>query len=208
LAHTLPNFHQQDALNFFNRHSSLSWIVATSYGCCQTLIIWTKRMKAAQTHWGLHAAQALRTPGINLNDRQCDRTSRINYSRTPPLRSHNLQHFLSGPFSFPIFILHSLPRFYVSKISNSPQFTYLECLQREQFWHKMVSAERSPVSTCFVTYYYHCLLVSHPTKMNMYTALQNKNGVSWLIIIVNKRRLTMPHGGWNRKADILKNCDE
>jgi hypothetical protein len=33
------------------------------------------------------------------------------------------------------------------------------------------------VSTCFAIYYYCHLLVSHPTKMNMYTALQNENGV-------------------------------
>jgi hypothetical protein len=49
--------------------------------------------------------------------------------------------------------------------------------------------------------------------MNMYTALQNKNGVSCLTTIVNKEQLTMAYGERNRKwhflqAAILKNCDE
>jgi hypothetical protein len=44
--------------------------------------------------------------------------------------------FLSGPFNFPIFTMHGLPRFYVSKISNFPQFftfTSLESLKKEEF---------------------------------------------------------------------------
>jgi hypothetical protein len=47
----------------------------------------------------------------------------------------------------------------------------------------------------------------------MYIALQNENGASCLIIILNERQVTMSYGGRNRKwhsfqADILKNCDE
>jgi hypothetical protein len=54
----------------------------------------------------------------------------------------------------------------------------------------MVSAEQLLVSTCSVMYYYRHPLVSHPTKMNIYIALQNENGVSCLTIIENKQ-LTM-----------------
>jgi hypothetical protein len=43
----------------------------------------------------------------------------------------------------------------------------------EHFWHKMVSAQRLLISACFIMYYYHHLLVNHPTKTNMYTALLN-----------------------------------
>jgi hypothetical protein len=122
------------------------------------------------------------------------------YSTIQLLRSGNL-HFpaasdiFSGPFDFPIFIMHCLPWFYVSEISSFqqftslehlqrnisdikwhplrelPRFTSLEPLQREQFWHKMVSAERLPVSTRSVTYCYHHLLVSHSTETNMYISL-------------------------------------
>jgi hypothetical protein len=72
----------------------------------------------------------------------------------------------------------------------------------------MASAE-----TFFVMYYYHHPLVSHPTKMNIYITLQNKNGFTCLTIIEKKRQLTMPYGGRNHKwhslhAGILKNCDE
>jgi hypothetical protein len=89
----------------------------------------------------------------------------------------------------------------------------LECLQKEQLRHKMASAGRLLVSTHFVTYCCHHLLVSHPTKMNMYTAFQNENGVSCLTVIVNKRQLIMHRGGRNHKwhslhAGILKYCDE
>jgi hypothetical protein len=89
----------------------------------------------------------------------------------------------------------------------------LEHLQEEQLWHKMATAERLLVSKCFITYYYHHLLASHPTKLNMYTALQNENAVSYIIIIVNKRQLTMSSDRRNCKqhclqAGILKNCDE
>jgi hypothetical protein len=42
-------------------------------------------------------------------------------------------------------------------------------------------------------------MVSHPTKKNIYIALQNENGVSCLTIIVNKRQLTTPFGGRNLK---------
>jgi hypothetical protein len=77
----------------------------------------------------------------------------------------------------------------------------------------MVSAERLLVSTYFITYCCHHPLVSHPTEMNMYIALQNENGVSCLTVIECKRQLTMPYGGRNHKqrssqADILKNFDE
>jgi hypothetical protein len=66
----------------------------------------------------------------------------------------------------------------------------------------MVFAERLLVSTSFIMYYRH-QSVSHPTKINIYIALQNEN----------KRQLTMPYGGRKRKrhslqAGILKNCDE
>jgi hypothetical protein len=50
----------------------------------------------------------------------------------------------------------------------------------------MVPAEGMLVPARFVTYYYHHPLVSHPTKTNVYTALQNENSVSCLTIIVNK----------------------
>jgi hypothetical protein len=63
-----------------------------------------------------------------------------------------------------------------------------------------------------MSYYCHAL-VSHPTKTNICIALQNENGISCLTIIENKRQLTAPYGGRNRKwhslqAGILKNCDE
>jgi hypothetical protein len=38
----------------------------------------------------------------------------------------------------------------------------------------MASAKNLLLSTSFVTYYYPYLLVSRPTKTNMYIALQNK----------------------------------
>jgi hypothetical protein len=62
-------------------------------------------------------------------------------------------------------------------------------------------------------YYYCPLLVSHPTKTNIYIALQNESGVSCLTFTENKRRLTTPFGGRNHKrlslqAGILKNCGE
>jgi hypothetical protein len=49
-------------------------------------------------------------------------------------------------------------------------------------------------------------------KTNIYTALQNENGVC-LSITENKRQMTMPYGGRNPKwqslqAGILKDCDE
>jgi hypothetical protein len=77
----------------------------------------------------------------------------------------------------------------------------------------MVSAKRLLVSTTFVTYYYHHLLVSHPTKTNNVIALQYKNGVTCLTIIVNRRQLTMPYGGRNcerhsGQVGILENCDK
>jgi hypothetical protein len=50
----------------------------------------------------------------------------------------------------------------------------------------IASAERLLVSTCFVMNRYHLLLVSHPTKTNTYTALQNENDVSSSTIIVKK----------------------
>jgi hypothetical protein len=76
----------------------------------------------------------------------------------------------------------------------------------------MASAERFLVSTRFVMYYYHHLLVSHPMTTNTYTALQNENGVC-LTVTVNKRQWPMPYGGRNRKrhslqGGILNNCDE
>jgi hypothetical protein len=76
----------------------------------------------------------------------------------------------------------------------------------------MASAERLLVSISFVTYYRR-LMVTHPAKTNMYIALQNVNGVFFLTIMVNRRQLTMSHGGRNHKqhslqAGILKNCDE
>jgi hypothetical protein len=70
------------------------------------------------------------------------------------------------------------------------------------------------VSTSFVMlYYYRYLLVSHPTKINMYIALQNETGVSCLTVMVNKRQVTMPYGGRNHEwhslqAGTLKNSDE
>jgi hypothetical protein len=59
----------------------------------------------------------------------------------------------------------------------------------------MAATERLLVSASSVMYYHHHPLVSHPTKMNMYIALQNKNGVSCLTIRDNERQLTMPYGG-------------
>jgi hypothetical protein len=50
----------------------------------------------------------------------------------------------------------------------------------------MASADRQLVSTYFVTYYYLHLLVSHPTKIKTYIALQNKNGISSFTIIENE----------------------
>jgi hypothetical protein len=150
-----------------------------------------------------------------------------------------LQQFFRCAFNFHIFIMHCIvylnfmfPEFqssrdlhlYKALRGNSSDikwcpliellpFTSLECLKREQIQHKMASAEGLLVFACFVTYYYHNLLVSHPTKTNTYTALQNENGLSCLTIIVNKRQLTMPYGGRNHKwhslqATVLKNCDE
>jgi hypothetical protein len=80
-------------------------------------------------------------------------------------------------------------------------------------WHKMASAERLLVSTHFVTYYYCHPLVSHPTKMNIYIALQNEYCISCLTVVESKRQLTMPHGWRSHKlpslqADVLKNCDD
>jgi hypothetical protein len=73
----------------------------------------------------------------------------------------------------------------------------------------------SPETAC-IYMFCHVLLspsVGQPSKMKMYTALQNENGISCLTIIANKIQLTMPYGGKNRKqhslhAGILKNCNE
>jgi hypothetical protein len=59
----------------------------------------------------------------------------------------------------------------------------------------MATTERFAVSTYFVTYYYRHPLVSQPSKMNMYIALQNEDGVSCLTVTVNKIQLTMPMVG-------------
>jgi hypothetical protein len=66
----------------------------------------------------------------------------------------------------------------------------------------MVSAEGLLVSTCFVMYSYHHLLVNNRYKTSIYTALQNGNLIYYLTIIVNKRRLTVPYGGRNCKAAL------
>jgi hypothetical protein len=39
--------------------------------------------------------------------------------------------------------------------------------------------------------------------MNIYIALQNKNGISCLTVVVNKRQLTMPFGDLNCYYNIL-----
>jgi hypothetical protein len=77
----------------------------------------------------------------------------------------------------------------------------------------MASTERLLVSACFVTYYYRHPLVSHPTKTNIYIALENKNGVCCLTLIENERQMTVFYGGrnckWHSLQDgVLKNCDE
>jgi hypothetical protein len=76
----------------------------------------------------------------------------------------------------------------------------------------MVSAERLLASTCFVTYYYNHLLVSHPAKKNMYIALQNENGISVLTIIVNERTDNATWWEYRKQyplqAGILKHCAE
>jgi hypothetical protein len=82
--------------------------------------------------------------------------------------SHHLQLFFPGRFNVPMFLMHCVPQFCISKISNFLQFSSLERLQREQFWYKMASGERLLISTCFVVYYYHHLLVSCATKLNVY----------------------------------------
>jgi hypothetical protein len=61
-------------------------------------------------------------------------------------------------------------------------------LTEVQFWHKMASSERLLVSAHFITYYYRHTLVSHPTKSNKYTALQNENSVSCLVITAQTQR--------------------
>jgi hypothetical protein len=131
--------------------------------------------------------------------------------------SHNLcfpviSSIFPGLFNFTIFVMYYLPWFYVSEISDFPDLR-LENLQREQFWHKMVSAKRLFLATCFVTYICCQLFVTHPTKTNVYIALQNESGVSCLTVMENKRLLTMPHVERNHKwhslqAGILKNCHE
>jgi hypothetical protein len=54
-------------------------------------------------------------------------------------------------------------------------------------WHLLVLHVLQPLS------------VGQPVKTNMYTALQNENGVSCLTILENKRQLTMPYSGRNCK---------
>jgi hypothetical protein len=56
--------------------------------------------------------------------------------------------FFLGLFSFPIFIMHCLPRLCVSEVSNFLRFTYLEHIEREKLWHKMASAART--STIYI----------------------------------------------------------
>jgi hypothetical protein len=104
--------------------------------------------------------------------------------------------------NFPQFT--SLKRLQWRPMRELSQFTSLERLKKEQFWHKMASAERGLVSTSFVMHYYCHLLVSHPTKTNMYTAIQYEIGVSCLTITVNKRQLTMPYGGKKHERHSLK----
>jgi hypothetical protein len=70
------------------------------------------------------------------------------YSKTPLLCSCDLC-FPSFATFFQVFIMYCLPWVYISKISNLQQFTSLACLQREQFWHKMVSAERTSMIYIF-----------------------------------------------------------
>jgi hypothetical protein len=77
----------------------------------------------------------------------------------------------------------------------------------------MASVERLLVFTSFVsTTIAICWSAIH-LKTDMYHALQNKDGISCLTVLANKRQLIMPYGGRNHKwhslqADILKNCDE
>jgi hypothetical protein len=73
----------------------------------------------------------------------------------------------------------------------------------------MASAERLLVSTCFIAYYRY-LLVSHPTKLKMYAALQNESGVSSLTITAKGGGEQCPMVGetMNGIPGTLKNCDE
>jgi hypothetical protein len=70
----------------------------------------------------------------------------VMYSRGPLFCSCNLcfaviWNVFIGPFNFLMSIMYCLARYCVTEISNSLRFTFLECLQREQFWDKMASAE-------------------------------------------------------------------
>jgi hypothetical protein len=70
------------------------------------------------------------------------------YCWTPLLRFRNLCftvicNIFSDPFNFHILIMHCFSLFYVSEIWNFPRFTSVAHLEREQFWLKMVSAEKT-----------------------------------------------------------------
>jgi hypothetical protein len=101
--------------------------------------------------------------------------------------SRHLQHFFrSLEFSYisnTFFTLilrfwnFKLPAIYIFKALTEGfdiKWQSLKCLHKI---NKMASAERLLVCTCFIAYYRY-LLVSHPTKLNMYAALQNESGVS------------------------------
>jgi hypothetical protein len=83
------------------------------------------------------------------------------------------------------------------KFSNFLQFTSIECSEREQLWHKIASADRLLVSTCFVIYYYRYPLVSHPTKMNIILLYRTK--MAFLVWQSEKKKLAMLYGGRNHK---------
>jgi hypothetical protein len=94
------------------------------------------------------------------------------YGRTPLLRSCNL-HFpiicniffrsLQFPNIHNVCNIHNhLPWFHISKISNLPQFSSVEHLQREKFWHKMASTDI--VSTYFYMFCHVLPSVGQPSS--------------------------------------------
>jgi hypothetical protein len=107
------------------------------------------------------------------------------YIRIPLLHSCNL-HFplisniFSGPFIFPILIMY----FYSFMFPKFQTFCNLclECIQKEQFWHKAASTDKLLVSTCLscTTITIHWLAMQL-RRIFIYIALQNENGVSYEI---------------------------
>jgi hypothetical protein len=81
--------------------------------------------------------------------------------------------------------MYCLPRFYISKISRDLHL--YNAYKGNSFdikWHLLRDCLYLHVLSCTTL---ANTLINHPSKMNVYIALQNKNGISSLTIIEEKK---------------------